>query len=63
MSIVLLILNLIFPQTYLVAKHAIRAGEEVYDCYGQHHLSSSRQDRQKIISTAFMFDCKCPVQR
>ena len=59
----LLILNLIFPQTYLVAKHAIKAGEEVYDCYGQHHLSSSRQDRQKIISTAFMFDCKCPVQK
>ena len=44
-----------------MAKHAIKKGEEIFDCYGQHHLSHGKVDRQKIISAAFMFDCQCKV--
>ena len=54
-------LNSIFVQTYLIAKHAIKEGEEVFDCYGPHHLSNAKADRQKLITNAFVFECKCPV--
>lgn len=46
-------------RTYLVAKNCIKKGEEIFDCYGQHHLSNSKVDRKKLISSAFIFDCKC----
>ena len=42
-----------------MAKHCIKKGEEILDCYGQHHLSHSKADREKIISSAFMFSCHC----
>ena len=45
-----------------MAKNCIKKGEEVFDCYGQHHLSNSKTDRQKIITSAFMFQCKCKVR-
>ena len=46
-----------------MAKHAIKKGEEILDCYGQHHLSHSKADREKIINSAFMFSCHCKVRR
>ena len=42
-----------------MAKHAIKRGEEILDCYGPHHLSHGKADRQKTISSAFMFQCQC----
>ena len=46
-----------------MAKHSIKKGEEILDCYGQHHLSHSKADREKIINSAFMFSCHCKVRR
>ena len=45
-----------------MAKHCIKKGEEILDCYGQHHLSHSKADREKIIQNAFMFSCQCQVR-
>ena len=45
-----------------MAKHSIKKGEEILDCYGQHHLSHSKADREKIIQNAFMFSCQCQVR-
>lgn len=33
----------------------------MFDCYGPHHLSNAKADRQKLITNAFVFECKCPV--
>jgi len=46
-------------KTYLVAKHMIKKGQEVTDCYGMHHLSNTREERTKIIESGFLFSCKC----
>ena len=45
-----------------MAKHSIKKGEEILDYYGQHHLSHSKADREKIIQNAFMFSCQCQVR-
>jgi len=46
-------------KTYLVAKHAIKKGQEVTDCYGMHHLSNTKAERTPVIENGFLFSCKC----
>lgn len=46
-------------KTYLVAKHVIKKGEEVTDCYGMHHLSNTKTERAPVIEKGFLFSCKC----
>jgi len=46
-------------KSYLVAKHLIKAGEEVTDCYGMHHLTNQRDERLPILKKGFLFQCKC----
>ena len=48
---------------FLLAKHSIKKGQEVTDCYGQHHLSAGRAARAEILTKAFMFSCNCPACR
>jgi len=45
--------------TYIVAKHLIKAGEEVSDCYGMHHLGTGIEERKQTIERGFLFNCKC----
>jgi len=46
-------------KTYLVAKHVIKKGQEVTDCYGMHHLSNTKAERVPLIESGFLFNCKC----
>merc|ERR1712004_241334 len=43
----------------LVAKRSIKAGEEVTDNYGIHHLSFSLEERQEKLHKGFKFCCWC----
>ena len=47
--------------SYMVAKHTILPGEEVTDCYGLHHLASTRDERAPAIKSGFLFTCRCPA--
>lgn len=44
---------------YVIAKEVIKAGEEVSDCYGIHHLSIPRKERQEKLTKGFKFKCCC----
>lgn len=46
-------------KTFLIAKHMIKKGEEVTDCYGMHHLNNSKAERTPLIQNGFLFKCKC----
>ncbi|XP_023328860.1 SET and MYND domain-containing protein 4, partial [Eurytemora carolleeae] len=43
----------------VIAKHEINPGDEVTDCYGIHHLSMPRDERQLKLSRSFKFTCTC----
>ena len=46
-------------QVLLVAKRSIKAGEEVTDNYGIHHLSYPLEERQEKLHKGFKFCCWC----
>ena len=46
-------------QVLLVAKRSIKAGEEVTDNYGIHHLSFPLEERQEKLHKGFKFCCWC----
>lgn len=52
-------LNINGNQVMMVAKRSIRAGEEVTDNYGIHHLSYSLEERQEKLMKGFAFCCWC----
>lgn len=47
------------PKVAYVAKRNIKAGEEVTDCYGIHHLSMDKAKRQRTLKAGYAFDCCC----
>lgn len=51
--------SLACPQVILVAKRRILRGEEVSDCYGTHHLSMEKQERQSKLVRGYAFECQC----
>ena len=52
-------LNINGNQVLLVAKRSIKAGEEVTDNYGIHHLSYALEERQEKLHKGFKFCCWC----
>ena len=46
-------------QVLMVAKRSIKAGEEITDNYGIHHLSFSLEERQESLHKGFKFCCWC----
>jgi len=52
-------LNVNGNQVLLVAKRSIKAGEEVTDNYGIHHLSFPLEERQEKLHKGFKFCCWC----
>jgi len=52
-------LNVNGNQVMMVAKRSIKAGEEVTDNYGIHHLSYSLDERQEKLLKGFCFCCWC----
>lgn len=56
------ILKLIDKSTvFVIAKQFIKAGEQIFDSYGQHlhHAHAKLQSRQKTFKSQYIFDCKC----
>ena len=49
-------------QVIFISKRNIQQGEEVTECYGIHHLSIERKDRQEKLKRGYAFDCACQVQ-
>jgi len=47
------------PRVIIMAKRNIRAGEEVTDCYGIHHLSMPIKERKETLKRGYCFDCAC----
>ena len=52
-------ININGNQVLMVAKRKIRAGEEVSDNYGIHHLSLTLEERQEALLKGFAFCCWC----
>jgi len=52
-------LNINGNQVLLVAKRSIKAGEEVTDNYGIHHLTYPLEERQEKLHKGFKFCCWC----
>lgn len=52
-------LNVNGNQVMMVAKRSIKAGEEVTDNYGIHHLSYPLEERQEKLLKGFAFCCWC----
>ena len=52
-------ININGNQVMMVAKRKIRAGEEVSDNYGIHHLSLTLEERQEALLKGFAFCCWC----
>ena len=46
-------------QVTLSAACRVRAGEELFFCYGPSVQNSSRQDRQQALRQQYFFDCRC----
>ncbi len=51
------------PRVIFLAKRNIRAGEEVTECYGIHHLNLSRGERRASLLQGYRFECGCGACR
>lgn len=47
------------PRVIIITKSFIKAGEEVTDCYGIHHMSIPKAERQETLRRGYAFDCQC----
>eukprot|EP00094_Tigriopus_californicus_P006260 TCALIF_06026-PA protein Name:"Similar to SMYD4 SET and MYND domain-containing protein 4 (Pongo abelii)" AED:0.08 eAED:0.08 QI:8/0.66/0.25/1/0.33/0.5/4/0/663 len=47
------------PRVIIITKSFVKAGEEVTDCYGIHHMSIPRAERQETLRRGYAFECQC----